>query len=631
MASRACAVALLTLSFACGDDPVAPAAGSLPVAIQGLPPGIAGAVAVVGEGAQTQLTESREIPDLRPGEYAVTAAEVTTAGTRYGAIIDRPTVTVPPGGRAPVVRVFYAPASGRMRIVTMGRPPGAPANISVTRASGGSAVDVDSTATLDGLAPGAYTIIASDLVAGGVTYRADPASQTVELGIGVVPVPVEVTYGVGTGQLDVGVTGLADGVGAAVVVSGPAGYTRTVRGSGSLRHLQAGTYTVTPVTVGADLVTYLAGPAQDVTVSGGATAAVSVAYSATPLSVRLQLAAEGLTAPVFLTAPEGDARQFVVERNGRVRVIENGVLLPTAFLDITTRVNFTGERGMLGLAFDPTYATTGRFFVYYVTPSGAVALERFSSTPGANVAGQSDGVVLTIPHGGSEHHGGTIAFGPDHMLYLGPGDGRCCGDPDQNAQNLSSRLGKILRIDARQLPYAIPIDNPFAAEAGAAPEIWASGLRNPWRFSFDRESRLLIIGDVGQDAREEIDAALSTQGGLNYGWPRMEGTACYSPSSNCQGSLPLTPPVLEYLHAEGCSVIGGYVYRGEAIPELRGRYLYTDFCAGWLRSAKLQSSGASEHRTWSGVSAPFTASMGQDGRGELYMIGQGKVWRIVRG
>ncbi|MGQ0715608.1 MAG: PQQ-dependent sugar dehydrogenase [Gemmatimonadaceae bacterium] len=349
-------------------------------------------------------------------------------------------------------------------------------------------------------------------------------------------------------------------------------------------------------------------------------------------AVRLTMlpVADGLTAPVFLTAPAGDTRSFIVERNGRVRILANGALLATPFLDIRDRVNFTGERGLLGMAFHPQYATNGFFYVYYVDLDGAMVVERFGSPPGSDVAGVSAGIVITIPHGGENHHGGTIAFGPDGMLYVAPGDGGCCGDPQNNAQNTGNLLGKILRLDVQTTPYAIPAGNPFIGQVGKREEIWGYGLRNPWRYSFDEQEGLLYTGDVGQDAREEVNVASASAAGLNYGWRLMEGTACYAPTSNCNPGGALTLPVVEYLHQEGCSVTGGYVYRGSAIPELRGHYLYSDYCNGWLRSFRYSGGQATDQRSWAGISVPQTVSLGRDGAGELYMIAGARVWKIVR-
>ena len=348
------------------------------------------------------------------------------------------------------------------------------------------------------------------------------------------------------------------------------------------------------------------------------------------LQLTLQIVMSGLDNPDYLTAPDGDARLFVVERSGRILIVKNGGLLPTPFLDIRSRVNYIGERGLLSFVFDPQYATNGNFYAYYVDLNGAVTVEKFTSTPGSDVAGASAGIVITIPHGGENHHGGLIAFGLDGMLYIAPGDGGCCGDPQNNAQNTSILLGKLLRLDVRTLPYTIPPGNPFIGQAPAREEIWAYGLRSPWRYTFDAQTAMLYMADVGQDAREEVDVVPAAAAGLNYGWRLMEGTACYSPTTNCSSGLTLTLPVLEYLHTEGCSIIGGYVYHGSAIPELSGHYFYTDYCQGWLRSFRLVGGLTTERRQWGGISVPGTVSFGRDGAGELYMVGDGRVWKIVR-
>ena len=349
-----------------------------------------------------------------------------------------------------------------------------------------------------------------------------------------------------------------------------------------------------------------------------------------PFGVKLQLVAEGLVEPVFVTAPAGDARLFIVERNGRIRILDAGVLRAEPFLDIRARVNFAGERGMLSLAFHPQYASNGRFFVYYVDLQGDVAIERFSSTPGSNVAGASEGMVLIIPHGRSEHHGGLAAFGPDGMLYLATGDGGCCGDPQNNAQNLNSLLGKILRLDVASAPYAIPPGNPYVGVPGARAEIWASGLRSPWRFSFDPPTGTLLLGDVGQELHEEVNIVPAGTAGLNYGWPLMEGNACYRPTTACNPGASLMLPAVTYEHTLGCSVIGGYVYRGTALPEISGQYLYSDYCSGWLRSFTVGTNGPVDHQIWPAVSLPRAVSFGRDAAGELYLIGNGRVFAIVR-
>jgi glucose/arabinose dehydrogenase len=434
------------------------------------------------------------------------------------------------------------------------------------------------------------------------------------------------------GSLAVSINGLPVGAEASVAITGPNGYAVTVTSSSTLTALQPGTYTIVASNVTSADGRYVPTQAtQTTSVTAGATSATTVVYGRAPPEPGVELVVEGLTAPVFLTAPDGDARLFVVERDGRILVIENGALLPAPFLDIRSTVNFIGERGLLSFAFDPEYGTNGFFYVYYVDRSGDMVVERFDSTPGSNVAGPSRGIVIVIPHRGENHHGGLIAFGPDGMLYVAPGDGGCCGDPQNHGQDTTTLLGKMLRIDVRTTPYTIPPDNPFVGQPLIRPEIWAYGLRNPWRFSFDASAGLLYIADVGQDMREEINVVPASAGGLNYGWRLMEGSACYNPTTNCNPSGQLRLPAHEYLHSEGCSVTGGYVYRGSAVPELSGHYLYADYCRGWLRSFRVTTNGeATEHQSWAAISLPGTVSFGRDGAGELYMVAGTKVWRIVR-
>jgi glucose/arabinose dehydrogenase len=348
------------------------------------------------------------------------------------------------------------------------------------------------------------------------------------------------------------------------------------------------------------------------------------------LELRLELAAEGLNQAIFLTAPEGDARLFVVEKEGRVRVVKGGTLLPTPFLDISSRVGTVYSRGLLSIVFDPEYASNGKFYAYYIDKSDNVVVERFNSTPGADVAGASGGVVITFHHGGQDLHGGSLEFGPDGMLYFASGDGGCCDDVPNNAQNMGVLLGKMVRIDVRTQPYTVPSNNPFVGQAGVRPEIWASGLRNPWRFTFDKPSGFLYIADVGERVYEEIDIVRSTDAGLNFGWRLMEGLGCFNPSTNCKAGANLTEPVHAYTHPDGCAIIGGFVYRGDEIPALQGHYLYSDYCDGWLRSLRWTGSGTTDHRQWEGISVPFVQSFGRDGAGELYMIEVDKVWKIVQ-
>jgi glucose/arabinose dehydrogenase len=346
--------------------------------------------------------------------------------------------------------------------------------------------------------------------------------------------------------------------------------------------------------------------------------------------VRLERVASGLDDPVYLTSPPGDPRLFVVEQPGRIRIIAQGRPLWRPFLDLTDRVRDSGERGLLSVAFHPRYASNGQLYVNYTDRDGDTRIERYtvSRDPGrADVA--SAKLLLRIEQPYANHNGGHIVFGPDGMLWIGMGDGGSGGDPHGNGQNLGTLLGKMLRIDVdRGEPYAIPPDNPFRDRRGARPEIWAFGLRNPWRFAFDPAESLVIIADVGQNRWEEVDAAPAGRGGLNYGWNRMEGAHCYG-ASGCD-ERGLVRPAFEYDHGEGCSVTGGFVYRGSALPALRGLYFYSDYCSGWIRSARLTRSGVSEHRAWRLGSVPSVSSFGLDARGELYVLSHsGDVYRLA--
>jgi hypothetical protein len=350
----------------------------------------------------------------------------------------------------------------------------------------------------------------------------------------------------------------------------------------------------------------------------------------------LTLVASGLSSPLYLTAPPGDTlRAFVVEQTGAIRVVRRDTLLTTPFLDLSGIIGCCGERGLLSMAFHPSYATNGRFYVDYTDPSGTLTIARYHVSADPNVADPTSGeIVLTIPHSTYENHnGGLVTFGPDGYLYIGTGDGGGGGDPDGNGQDSTALLGKILRIDVDGAsPYAIPPTNPFVGRPPAAAEVWAYGLRNPWRFSFDRQTRDFYIADVGQNLWEEIDfAPAGDPGGRNYGWNTMEGLHCYNPSSGCVMSG-LVLPVYEYDHGPACSITGGYVYRGTRNPTLAGRYFFADYCAGWVRSLKMQGGVATDvvdHTPEFGV-VPNIQSFGEDGRGELYiMLATGEVYRIT--
>jgi len=350
-------------------------------------------------------------------------------------------------------------------------------------------------------------------------------------------------------------------------------------------------------------------------------------------SLRLELVESGFASPVYLASPPGDsARLFVVEQTGRIRIVQHGQLLPAAFLDIHSRLVSGGEQGLLSVAFHPNYAANGFFYVNYTDLNGDTRVERYTvSVADSNLADTATHkLILFIPQPYSNHNGGLVMFGLDGMLYVGMGDGGSGGDPQNRAQHPDSLLGKLLRIDLDHGdPYAIPVNNPFATGGGAR-EIWALGLRNPWRFSFDLPSGLLYIGDVGQDSWEEVDVEPASQGGLNYGWRIVEGAHCYNPDPCNSAGLVL--PVLEYSHADGCSVIGGFVYRGTRFPALAGQYFFSDYCQGWLRSARYANGAVASRTLWSpDVNPGSVLSFGQDARGELYVLsGNGAVYRIAQ-
>ncbi|MFC0253678.1 PQQ-dependent sugar dehydrogenase [Massilia consociata] len=442
-----------------------------------------------------------------------------------------------------------------------------------------------------------------------------------------------------TGSLAIVAGGLPAGVNASVRVTGPNNYQQDLGGTQTLSGLAPGSYSVAAAPVTSGSVTYTPSPAtQSAVVTAGSTATVTVSYGGgAPAGVALSEVASNLDGPTWLTAPTGDTRLFVVERPGRVRIVQNGNVLAAPFLDISGRVFTGGEGGLLSLAFDPDHARNGYFYLYYTDPQQHIVIERFTAGANPNLADPTSSlVILRIPHPNyTNHFGGQVAFGPDGYLYLATGDGGGAGDPQGNAQNLNSLLGKLLRVDVRAAtaaqPYTIPADNPYRNQAGRRPEIWASGLRNPWRFSFD--SGLLYLSDVGQDRREEVNISPVGTAGLNYGWNTMEGTLCFN-AATCDRSG-LTLPAFEYDHgtndANGCSITGGFVYRGSALPELAGRYFYSDFCRGWLKSFLAGGGSILEQRDWNVGSIGNVVSLGQDGQGELYlMTSRGSIYKIGR-
>jgi glucose/arabinose dehydrogenase len=333
---------------------------------------------------------------------------------------------------------------------------------------------------------------------------------------------------------------------------------------------------------------------------------------------------DGFSAPTHIThAGDGSGRFFVVEQEGTIRVIDDGVVQETPFLDITERVDAGGERGLLSVAFPPGYADKGYFYVDYTDLNGDTKISRFRVSDNPNIADPtSEQVILGIAQPYPNHNGGQLAFGPDGYLYIGMGDGGSGGDPENRAQNLGVLLGKILRIDVESGadPYAIPPDNPFVGNANARDEIWAYGLRNPWRFAFDAATGDLYIADVGQERVEEIDfQPASSNGGENYGWNIMEGDECYE-AETCDTSG-LTMPIHTYLRIGGnCSVTGGDVYRGDAYPTMQGVYIYADYCSGTFWGLQRGANGWENVELYRGNLS--ITSFGNDEAGNLYAVDQ---------
>jgi glucose/arabinose dehydrogenase len=350
----------------------------------------------------------------------------------------------------------------------------------------------------------------------------------------------------------------------------------------------------------------------------------------------LRLVAGGFGEITYLTAPAGDARLFVVERVGRIRIIRDGQTVVTPFLDITARVGSNGsEQGLLSLAFHPSYAQNGFFFVNFTDRNGDTRVERYRVSTDPDRADEASAkLIVAIDQPFSNHNGGLVMFGPDGMLYIGMGDGGSGGDPMNHAQNRGTLLGDLLRIDVDAGdPYAIPADNPYTASPGSRPEIWASGLRNPWRFAFDPPANRLYIADVGQNQWEEINSVDARAPGLNYGWRILEGTRCYGAGS-CS-TTGMTLPVVEYSHSDGCSVTGGFVYRGTRSPQWAGHYFYSDYCSGWIRSFRMNGNSVTDQRTWNLDNVGRVFSFGRDAAGELYVLavssGSGSVYHLSLG
>ncbi|MEW5700884.1 MAG: PQQ-dependent sugar dehydrogenase [Candidatus Zixiibacteriota bacterium] len=372
---------------------------------------------------------------------------------------------------------------------------------------------------------------------------------------------------------------------------------------------------------------------------------VLLAFAATSMAaVTTVRIASGLNRPVYLCAPPGDYhRLFVVEQDGMIRIIKDGALLSGAFLDVSAISSCCGERGLLGLAFHPQYAQNGYFYVNYTNNSGSTVIARYSVSADPDSADPAGALILkTIAQPESNHNGGCLQFGPDGKLYVGMGDGGGANDQHGtigNGQNPGTLLGKLLRLDVDIAAPYVPVDNPYVGVVDTLPEIWAFGLRNPWRFGFDRLNGNLYIADVGQSAREEVDfQPAASAGGENYGWRCMEGTICTG-MTGCTCNAPrLTLPIHEYTHSDGCSITGGYVYRGCAIAELAGTYVFADYCAGTIWSFQYDGVTKSNFQDRTAeLDPPGTpaisqvTSFGEDAYGELYILDyfDGEAYKIV--
>ena len=372
------------------------------------------------------------------------------------------------------------------------------------------------------------------------------------------------------------------------------------------------------------------------------------ARPAAAVPIKTVRVAQGLSLPLYVTAPPGDtSRLFIVEQRGgdqrgRIRIVKNGVLLSTPFL--TTDVLSTGfEQGLLGLAFAPNYATTGRFYIHYTDTSHNIIIARYTVSSNPDVANPTGTILLTIPKPDVNHNGGWIAFGPDGYLYIATGDGGGGDDVWDNAQNPNVLLGKLLRIDVSGSTYTIPPGNPFAGSTPGLDEVWAIGLRNAWRNSFDRMTDDLIVADVGQNTYEEVNFTPAGAPGPNYGWRCYEGEHFYldsstNPCGSCTNpACPMVVPAYEYQHALGrCSITGGYIYRGYDIPDMRGTYFFADYCTGEIWSGEFVDGVLTnvQNRTVelepAGLSIDNISSFGEDARGEMYICdSQGEVYKIV--
>ncbi len=382
---------------------------------------------------------------------------------------------------------------------------------------------------------------------------------------------------------------------------------RSITGSANIVAIAA--LLATPITCGDDGVTADPPPTSD--------------------GIVLTEVASGLERPVQLLNAPGDPRLFIVEQRGRIRVLSGGQLQETPYLDVSSELSGGNEQGLLGLAFHPDFQSNGFAYVNYTDGSGDTRVVRYTErADGLSLDPASAKEILFVDQPFGNHNAGQLLFGGDGMLYIPLGDGGSSGDPQGNGQNLDTLLGAILRIDVNGGdPYAIPPDNPFAS-GGGRPEIWAFGVRNPWHNDIDVEGGFIYVADVGQNTWEEVNVVPLNEAGVNYGWNIVEGPECFQ-GSGCDRTG-LQDPVISYDHGDGCSITGGHVYRGQAIPDLIGVYFYSDFCDGWLRSFRWDPAQgtAVDQREWSIPSIGSVYSFGKDADGELYILAGNRAFRI---
>jgi glucose/arabinose dehydrogenase len=596
----------------------------LAVNVNGLPSTGNATVKVTGPNDFTRtITSSEELVGLAPGSYQIAADNAVIGGHTYAATPPNLTVVLSPSSTARQATVNYTLTTGSLDIALNAVPLGFTPTITIRRPDN-TTFTTDRSQVYTGIATGDYTITAGPASDGQNTYAANPATTVVKVEASLIPTRVVINYAPSTGSLTVTLQNLPPGVSGAVAVTGPNAFTATVAASRTLTGLAPGTYTLTASAVGTTTLYTPQPETQTLTVQAGRTASALITYTGTPVvAATLRSLATGFSQARVITAPPNDSRLFVVEKRGVIKIFNGTQVLAAPFLDISpfvsSTVDLVDERGLLGLAFHPQYATNGFFFVLFSNLAGDIVLQRFSVSVNPNLALTTPTTVLTIPHAGNiNNYGGALGFGSDGMLYIGIGDGGGIADPSNNGQSLTTLLGKLLRIDVSTLPYTVPPGNPFAT-GGNAPEIWAYGLRNPQRLTFDPFTAQFQITDNGERLFEEVNTSSQIGGGQNFGWNVMEGHSCATGTTcNTAGRA---VPAYEFAHVAGCRIVGGPIYRGDAFAQASGKYLFGDSCTGVVSFVKLPATSTSSARDL-GITVPGGLNaIGQGQFGEPFVIG----------